>query len=269
MSVKLTQPLPPFRIDDAVLERLWRTLEAKWTGEKPSSSKLTVCERTRGAAGRAREEHRHAYQSVKELQRATSGSGLLREYTLSVYSWGDDSRGVSLYAPGGGGAATIEVEGAHAEWCREVLDTVLNLLRPHTVWYAMVHRHGLGTPIWAALVLGAAWIVASWFLPRWLPLVMALYLPLLAMILFRERLFPAADIRVRGREAQPVAGGGGEGDRGHRDRHSAPTRDLGVDSREPPARTGGEPARKDSEGVVVLSDHRRVKRSEGTNTTSR
>ena len=74
---------------------------------------------------------------------------------------------------------------------------------------------------------------------------MALYLPLLAMILFRERLFPAADIRVRGREAQPVAGGGGEGDRGHRDRHSAPTRDLGVDS---PRASGSHRRRARTEG---------------------
>ena len=201
--MKLTQPLPPFRIDDAVLDRLWRTLEAKWNGEKPSSSTLTVCERTRGAAHDAREEHRHDYQSVNELQRTTGGSGLLREYALSVYSWGPDSRGVRLYSPGGGGAATIEVEGTDAEWCHEVLDTVLNLLRPHAVWYATVYRGGLWAPIWAVLVLGGAVIAASWFLPRWVPLVLALYLPLLAVVLLRERLFPAADIRVRGRGAQP------------------------------------------------------------------
>ncbi len=114
-----------------------------------------------------------------------------------------DSRGVRLYSPGGGGAATIEVEGTDAEWCREVLDTVLNLLRPHAVWYGTVYRGGLWAPIWAVLVLGGAVIAASWFLPRWVPVVLALYLPLLAGVVLRERLFPAADIRVRGRGAQP------------------------------------------------------------------
>ena len=62
---------------------------------------------------------------------------------------------------------------ADAAWCREVVDTVLELLRPHTPWYAAVHRIN---PF-----------------PQWSVLAFALYLAFLALILFRERIFPAAD----------------------------------------------------------------------------
>ena len=51
MSVNLTEQVPAFRIDDDVLERLWRGVEAKWAGEEPAMNKLTVRETVR-IAGR-------------------------------------------------------------------------------------------------------------------------------------------------------------------------------------------------------------------------
>ena len=157
MSVKLTQLVPAFRID-AVLEELWRALEAKWDGEKPSTNSLTVYETVRAAGRRTREHHQHEYRSVDELRRAQGGPGLLREYTLYVASWG--SREVRFRAPGGGSAAAVEVTARDAEWCREVADAVLEVLRPHRLWYAIVHRGGpWALPLAAILVLASVPLV--------------------------------------------------------------------------------------------------------------
>ena len=103
-------------------------------------NKLTVRETVRIAGRRAPEEHRQDYQSVDELRRAPGGPGVLQDYTLTVSSWGKESRDVRFCAYVAGGAATVEVNAADAAWCREVVDTVLELLRPHTPWYAAVHR---------------------------------------------------------------------------------------------------------------------------------
>lgn len=222
MAVTLKQQVPAFRIDDAVLARLWRALEAKWAGEKPAMSYLTVRETVRAPGRRAPEEHEHKYQDIDELRRASSGPGLLRHYHLTVSSWGKDGRGVSFGAFGGGSAASVEVNAADAEWCREVVDTVLDLLRPHTLWYAIVHRGGFWAPPAAALFLAGVTIIASLVLAQWSVLAFALYLALLAVILWRERIFPAADILVRRRDAPPALEVvGGE----HRDQHpGAPAR---------------------------------------------
>ena len=244
MSVNLTEQVPAFRIDDDVLERLWRGVEAKWAGEEPAMNKLTVRETVRIAGRRAPEEHRQDYQSVDELRRAPGGPGVLQDYTLTVSSWGKESRDVRFGAYGDGGAATVEVNAADAAWCREVVDTVLELLRPHTPWYAAVHRISPWALIAAAiLAVVSVPLASSWGFPQWSVLAFALYLAFLAVILFRERIFPAADILVRRRGTQPAAPGGG--------------------SREPPGGAGGEPARQDRGGVVDLSSHRERKRSEG------
>ena len=66
MSVKLTEQVPAFRIDDDVLERLWRGIEAKWAGEEPAMNTLTVHETVRVAGRRTTEEHEQDYQSVDE-----------------------------------------------------------------------------------------------------------------------------------------------------------------------------------------------------------
>ena len=42
MSVKLTEQVPAFCIDDDAFERLWRGVEAKWAGEEPAMNMVTV-----------------------------------------------------------------------------------------------------------------------------------------------------------------------------------------------------------------------------------
>ena len=249
MSVKLKEQVPAFRIDDDVLERLWSGIEAKWAGEEPEVSRLTVRETVRVAGRRAPEEHQQDYQSVDELRRAPGGPGVLRAYTLAVSSWGKESREVRFNAYGGGHAATVEVTAADAAWCREMVDTVLELLRPHTLWYAAVHRITPWAPLAAAIPAVVSIPLASiWGFPLWSVLVFTLYLSFLVGFMFREPLFPAADILVRRRGTRPDAPGGG--------------------SREPPGGAGGDPARQDGARVVELSGHRERTRSEGDGATS-
>ena len=249
MSVKLTEAVPAFRIDDSVLERLWQSVEAKWAGEKLARNTLTVRETVRVAGRRTPEKHEQDYQSIDELRREPSSPGVLRAYTLAVSSWGKESREVRFGAHGGGHAATVEVNAADAAWCREVVDTVLELLRPHTLWYAAVHRISPWAPLAAAIPAVVSMPLAIlWGFPLWGVLVFALYLLFLAVLGFRERVFPAADILVRRRGMQPAAPGGG--------------------SREPPGRAGGEPERQDRGDVVDLSGHRERRRSEGDGATS-
>ena len=240
MSVKLTEQVPAFRIDDRVLERLWRGVEAKWAGEEPAVNTFTVRETVRIAGRRAHEEHQRDYQSVDELRRAPGGPRVLRHYTLAVSSWGKESREVRFGAYGGGYAATLEVNAADAAWCREVADTVLELLRPHTLWYAAVHRISLWVPFAAAIpTLGGMALAISCGSPQWSVLVVALYLSFVIVTAFREWIFPAADILVRRRGTQPAAPGGA--------------------SREPPERAGDESARQDRGDIVGLSGYRERK----------
>lgn len=249
MSVKLTEQVPAFRIDDRVLKRLWRGVEAKWAGKEPAVDTFTVRETVRDAGRRALEEHQQNYQSVGELRRAPGGPGVLRHYTLTVSSWGKESREVRFGAYGGGYAATVEVNAADAAWCREVADTVLELLRPHTLWYAAVHRISLWVPFATAIpTLGGMALAIGCGFPQWSLLVVALYLSFVVVIAFRERIFPAADILIRRRGTQPAGPGGG--------------------TREPPERAGGDPARQDCGDVVDLTGHRERKRSERGGTTS-
>ena len=249
MSVTLKEQVPAFRIDDDAFERLWRGVEAKWAGEEPAVNRLTVSETVRVAGRRTPEEHEQDYRSVDELRRATGGPGVLRAYTLAVSSWGKESRKVRFGAYGGGRAATVEVNAADAAWCREVVDTVLELLRPHTLWYAAVHRISLWALFVAAiLALVGVPLASSWGFPVGSALACALYLACLAVIFFRERIFPAADILVRRRGTQPAVPGDA--------------------SRKTPDRGGGEPARQDHGDIVDLSGHRERKRSEGGDTTS-
>ena len=65
MPVTVTQQVPAFRMDDAALERLWCTLEAKCAEAGPTAGRLSVRETVRVAgaphAGEARarvSEHR-------------------------------------------------------------------------------------------------------------------------------------------------------------------------------------------------------------------
>ncbi len=249
MSVRLKEQVPAFRIDDDAFERLWRSVEAKWAGEEPARNTLTVRETVRVAGRRTPEEHEQDYQSVDELRRATGGPGVLRAYTLYISSWGKESRAVRFGAYGGGSTATVEVNAADAAWCREVVDTVLELLRPHTLWYAAVHRISLSAMTAAAvLALVSVPLAYSRGFPLGSVLAFALYLALMAVVLFPERIFPAADILVRRRGTQPAVPGDA--------------------SRKTPDRGGGEPARQDRGDVVDLSGHRERKRSEGGDTTS-
>ena len=112
MSVKLTEQVPAFRIDDDVLVRLWRGVETKWAGEEPDVNGLTVRETVRVAGRRTPEKHEHDYQSVDELRRAPGGPGVLRDYTLAVSSWGKEGREVRFSAYGDGRDATLEVNAA-------------------------------------------------------------------------------------------------------------------------------------------------------------
>ena len=137
---------------------------------------------------------------------------------------------------------------ADAAWCREVADTVLELLRPHTLWYAAVHRISLWVAFAAMIAtLGGLPLAIGFGFPQWSVLVVALYLSFVVVMTFRERIFPAADILVRRRGTQPAAPGGG--------------------SWEPPEMAGSEPARPGRGDVVGLSGHRERKRSAGGGTT--
>ena len=205
MSVTLKEQVPAFRIDDDAFERLWRGVEAKWAGEEPAVNTLTVRETVRVAGRRTPEEHEQDYQSVDELRRAP-GPGVLRAYTLYISSWGKEKRAVRFGAYGGGSAATVEVNAVDAAWCREVVDTVLELLRPHTLWYAAVHRIWAVT-VAALLALVSVQLAHSWGFPLVSVLAFALYLALMAVFLFPERIFPAADILVRRRGTQPAVPG--------------------------------------------------------------
>ena len=249
MSVRLKEQVPAFRIDDDAFEQLWRGVEAKWADEEPSRNTLTVRETVRVAGRRTPEEHEQDYQSVDELRRATGSPGVLRAYTLYISSWSKESREVRFGAYGGGSPATIEVNAADAAWCREVVDTVLELLRPHTLWYAAVHRISLwAMTAGAVLALVSVPLVYSRGFPLGSVLAFALYLALMAVISFPEHIFPAADILVRRRGTQPAVPGDA--------------------SRKTPDRGGGEPARQDRGDIVDLSGHRERKRSEGGDTTS-
>ena len=66
---------------------------------------------------------------------------------------------------------------AAAAWCREVVDTVLELLRPHTLWYAAVHRISPWALIAAAILAVVSVPLASIRgFPQWSVLAVPLYL---------------------------------------------------------------------------------------------
>ena len=219
MTVKLTQPLPAFRIDDTVLERLWRMLEAKCAEVGPPQGSLSVSEKVRVADRRTPEEHDHKYGSVGELRRTPGGLALLRDYRLYFSTpWGRDGRYVSFSAAGGS-AASVGMEAPDAAWCRKVADAVLEVLRPHTVRYGMLHRVSYGTiaAVTAASVTAMLALIGSRLAtvvetsPCSRP-----YCALMGLMsCWRERFLPAADIRVRRRGAQPAPPGGGQGSGDH------------------------------------------------------
>ena len=82
MAVKLTRRAPAFRIDDVVLEQLWRGLGAKCAEAGQPDGTLTVRETRRAAGRRTPEKHEHTYRSIDDLRRAPNGVRLLRDYTL-------------------------------------------------------------------------------------------------------------------------------------------------------------------------------------------
>ena len=248
MTVKLTQPLPAFRIDDAVLDRLERLLKAKCAEAGPPQGSLSVSERVRVAGRRTPEEHEHKYGSVDELRRPSGGPVLLRDYRLHVSTpWDSDGRYVSFSASGGG-TASVGMEAPDAAWCREVTDAVLGVLRPHAVWYGMLHRASYGT-IAAVTAASVAAMLALWALgwhPLWNLAVLAIQFALMGLMWGRERFFPAADIRVRRRGAQSAPPEGGQGSGDH-PRGSGPgaTGELGGHRRRPPEGVRGGPDRQD------------------------
>ena len=204
-NVTVTQEVPAFRADDSVLDRVWRAIAARCAEGGTPSGTLTVYRSLRGSQRAARERHRYEYRSVDDLRRAASGPGVLREYALDVSSpWGEDHRRVRFTASGRGPAA-IEAIAADAEWCRDVVGAVLDLLRPHSPWYALVHRVGADGTFHAFLGVAA---VTMWAALRQSPLgfgELAVYVTGLALIVAleigRRRFFPAADIRVLRRPA--------------------------------------------------------------------
>ena len=199
-STRLEQRIPAFRADDAVLGQLWRSIEAKCGEAGPPSSSLTVYETVRAAGRGTKERHTYEYQSIDDLRRSSNEPARLREYTLSVSSpWGDDYRRVHFRASGFG-AASVEISAPDADWCHDVLETVLRLFRPHTAWYAIVHRVGLYGTLCACLGMAA---VAIWANIREYPIgfreiaVYGVSLGVIAALEFlRDRIFPAAEIRV-------------------------------------------------------------------------
>ena len=216
MAVTLTRRAPAFRIDDAALDRLWRALEAKCGEAGPSTGTLTVRETVRAAGRRTPEKHEHEYQSIDDLRRASNGTRLLRDYALSVSSpWGSDYRRVTFRAFRGGGTASVEASAPEAHWCHDVVDTVLDLLRPHTTWYAIVHRGDHWAQLLAIGVLIIAAVVYDLVLEQpWGLADVPIYFACLVLVLLRDWILPAADIRVEPRhprvavrESGPPAGG--------------------------------------------------------------
>ena len=199
-NTSMEHRVPAFRADDTVLGQLWRTLEAKCREAGPPSSSLTVYETVRAAGRGTKERHTYEYQSIDELRRSSNGPALLREFRLSVSSpWGDDYRKVHFFA-GGFGTASVDISAPDAAWCHEVLKTVLHLLRPHTAWYAIVHRVGAYGTLCACLAMAA---LATWANVREYPIglreivVYGVSLGVIAALeLLRDRIFPAAEIRV-------------------------------------------------------------------------
>ena len=224
MAVKLTRRAPAFRIDDAVLEQLWRALGAKCAEAGSPDGTLTVRETLRTAGRPTPEKHEHTYRSIDDLRRASNGSRLLRDYTLRVSSpWGDDHRSASIYAFRAGGTASVEVSAPEAAWCHDVMDTVLGLLRPHRTWYAAVHLGGPWTPLLAMGVLVIVAVVRTLVLGPPPGLAdFAIYFACLALFLLRDWIFPAADIRVEPSRPQIAAPGGWPPDRGSDARPTSP-----------------------------------------------
>ena len=263
LKVKLSQPLPAFRIDDAVLERLWRILEAKCAEAGPPRSSLSISEKVRVAGRRTPEEHEHVYRNVDELRRTPGGPVLLRDYQLFVSTTGDsDGRCVSFWASGFG-AASVVADAPDAAWCREVVDAVLELLRPHAAWYGIVHR---GATWVMPAATGAAFLAAAVVSVEVLGWHPAVALPLwslfLALPMWQDRIFPAADIRVRRRETAPPESGEASGGQ-PRGEDPGTTGKPRAHGGKPSEEGRGEPARRDRGDVVDLSGHRERKRSEG------
>ena len=116
---------------------------------------------------------------------------------------------MSIYAFRSHGTASVEVSAPEAPWCHDVMDTVLDLLRPHRTWYAAVHLGGPWMPPLAMVALAVTLIVSNLVLdPSWGPAGFAIYFAGLALLLLRDWIFPAADIRVEPRRPQLGAPGG-------------------------------------------------------------
>ena len=199
-DISLTQQIPAFRAGDVALEQVWRALEAKCAEAGKPNGDLTVYETLRPSGHGARERRESEYRSVHDLRRSSDGPDLLREYTLRVSSpWGDDHRRVRVSA-GGIGTASVVASAPDADWCREAADAVLDLLRPHTTWYAIVYRMGLTGLFIAYFGVLAALLAGSLRESALGYGELAAYLTALAAIVavtfWRERLFPPADIRV-------------------------------------------------------------------------
>ena len=130
-----------------------------------------------------------------------------------------------------------------------MVDAVLELLQPHTAWYAIVHRGRFGAGTVAVGIVTIVALVAIVYLQRvWA--VLAFQCALTELILHRDRIFPAADIRVERPheriatlESGPAAAG---------QPHPGPTEDRGTG--ESPDRARREPAGRDRDGIAMLSE---------------
>ena len=92
---------------------------------------------------------------------------------------------------------------------------LLDLLRPHRTWYAAVHLGGPWMPPLAMGALAVMLIVCNLVLDRsWGSAGYAIYFAGLALLLARDWIFPAADIRVEPRRPQLAAPGGWRPERG-------------------------------------------------------
>lgn len=207
-EVTLTQPIPAFRANDIALERVWRTMHAKCAEVGEPTGRLTITTRGRSSRNGPREDREYEYESIADLRRSPSAPVLLRVYTLSVSSpWGDDYRRVRLSSYGYG-AASLTAIAPDADWCREVIAAVLDHLRAHTAWYSPVHS-GAGTVgLFVAPIAMVAAMSTSMALGLPVVVVHGMYWSALAaslaVLFWRERLFPPADIRLDRRAADVV-----------------------------------------------------------------
>ena len=204
----LSRAVPAFAAADVTLAGLWLALAEKCGVDAITYQQLSVSARKPSSLRGAREEHRYRYESAADLHHAPPSLRRLRDYSLTILA--STSRGaynVRLEA-NGMGAARVTASAPDAAWCREAVDIVLTTLRPHRLWYGFVHRIGYPWFFAASVLIVAASLVAG---AREAPLGVAgwfsfigAWIVVLAVLLLRDLVFPAASIKVESRPPSAV-----------------------------------------------------------------